>query len=77
MLQRQKINDIIDYFGPNDDPIKYLKISNKIIFGNDKFGRFGWGELEDYDWYIKVGYKYCGEINLRKEKLKKINEKFG
>ena len=78
------INGIVhDFFlsdGSNLGPIAYLKTSNKIIFSegyNNDETQFGWGELKHYDWFIEHEYKYLGEINLRKEKLKKVNEKFG
>lgn len=74
ILKFDDINEIIDgFFCYVDEPIIYLIEKNKIIF-SDNNGRFGWGELEDFDWYME-SYEYCGKINIRNEKLKKLNEK--
>lgn len=37
---------------------------------NDK----NWGWFEENNTEILLRYKYCGEINLRKEKIKKLND---
>jgi len=61
------------------NPMIYLEKSDKIIFSVEDIGKnnqFGWGKLEHYDWFINNDYKFSGNISLRKEKLKKINEKY-
>lgn len=75
ILKFDDINRIIDYFfcDKNCDPVVYLTEENKIIFSYNN-GKFGWGELKDFDWYME-SYEYCGKINIRNEKLKKLNEK--
>jgi len=49
-----------------------------ISFNYHKFNKFGWNVYDDwsYNFYIKEGCKYCGNINkkLRKEKLEEINK---
>ena len=38
---------------------------------------WGWFEEEYFnDPIVQKKYKFCGEINMRKEKLEKLNEKF-
>jgi len=89
LLKKLDLNDIdniiSDFFYDYDyEPIIYLTKSDKIIFCmsiervdcvyNSEY--FGWGELDEYNWFINNDYKFCGNISLRKEKLKKINEKY-
>ena len=63
------LDDVLDFK-------EYLeKFGHAYIGYNDSenheiFTGYGW--CEDYDFYISHGYFYCGEINLRKEKLLKI-----
>ena len=65
----------------NSDLMVYIKskYSKKFIISFELYDElneeWGWGEYEDYGWYIRNGYKYKGEINLRKYKLLKLNEK--
>lgn len=57
----------------------YLKTNNYILLSIDDSESsydHGWNELNDFDWYINNGYKYCGMIHTRKEKLEKINNKY-
>jgi hypothetical protein len=75
-LEYTKIDHIMDvFFFVGSDPIVYLKNHNKIIF-HKKWGIFAWDEFEDFEMVKKCGEEYKGEISLRKEKLKKLNEKF-
>jgi len=36
--------------------------------------KFGWNGINE-TFYIENGYKYCGEVLLRKEKIKKLLKK--
>jgi hypothetical protein len=49
---------------------KYVYITYK--FEKYLHNYFGW--MEDESLGILNGWQFCGEINLRKEKLKKLNE---
>lgn len=50
--------------------------SDYNYFNSNDFGGFGWGEDVHLDFFISENYEYCGEINLRKEKLQKLSGKF-
>lgn len=55
-----------------EHPSDYIYISYN---SNDiSYNKFGWDEIEHYDNYIKEKYEFCGIVNLRKDKLKKLNE---
>ena len=41
---------------------------------DEKYNKFGWDELENYNYFIRNDYKYCGIINIRKNKLNKLND---
>ena len=61
----------------NDNPkyvyITYKDSDHKYYQGNI----FGWIEEEFIDYYSKKeDWQFCGEINMRKEKLKKLNGDF-
>lgn len=62
------------------DFIYYLNEQGYVFIGyndnrkDDLFGNFGW--CEDENFYLSYGYKYCGEINFRKEKILKLNGEF-
>jgi hypothetical protein len=70
-------SDFMEYLNDNPKP-KYVYISctkskSSSWFEGDGFD-WSWFE-EDYEKHMSSqGCKYIGEINLRKEKLKKINE---
>jgi len=57
------------YICQSDDDHNYFENSND-------FGGFGWGEESHFDFFISENYEFCGTIDLRKEKLKKLSGKF-
>lgn len=63
-----------------NEPLEYVKNSDsKYIFvcydSNDiSDNKFGWGQIEDYNFFINNDFIFCGTINNRKEKLKKLND---
>jgi len=60
----------------DSDMMKCLESSNYVYISyNDDIkdisaNKFGWEKCDDY--FKNKGYEYLGEINLRKEKLKKL-----
>lgn len=67
------INILID---PVNDPMKYLKNSKYIYISYNSHSHcsFGWEKIENVDFYINNNYEFAGTINLRKQKLDKLNE---
>lgn len=56
----------------NEHPSEYIYISyDSNDISNNKFG---WDEIEHFDNYIENGYTFCGIVNMRKDKLKKLND---
>lgn len=56
----------------NEHPSKYIYVSYN---SNDmSYNKFCWDEIEHYDNYIKENFEFCGIVNQRKEKLKKLND---
>lgn len=55
--------------------MKQLKeIGYAYVLYNSKERRWGWSE--DAEYLENNSYKNCGAINLRKDKILKLNEKF-
>jgi len=70
-IEKSYINILLE---EDSDFDKYLKEGNDyvlIIFD----GTFGWVEYEYFSEY-KNKHKYCGIVDFRKNKLKKLNAKF-
>ena len=64
-------NIILDDFS---DMIKQLKeVGYAYVLYNSKEKRWGWSE--DAEYLERNSYKNCGDINLRKEKILKLNGK--
>ena len=63
----------------NYEPMEYIKAENsKYIFisYNSKYrdsNKFCWERIDNYEYMMK-NYTFCGTINVRKDKLKKIYE---
>lgn len=71
-------SEFMDYVNYPDE-FKFVIISLNGIhhkYSHNYDYNWSWGGEGDYNWYIEKGYKYCGEINLRKYKLKKLNAGF-
>ena len=72
-------SDPICYLNQNPKPI-YIYISyeyddHMLQYMQGKlYNHWGWFEEEYFDDSMMQEYEFCGEINLRKEKLKKLNE---
>ena len=70
----------------DSDPIRYLNqiptptfiyicYENNIDkYTNNVYNHWGWFEEEYFNNETLTKYKYCGEINLREKKLKKLEE---
>lgn len=75
----KKLNIPFDYIESitcyGSDLIKHLeKFGCAFILYNSKEKRWGW--VEEEEWVKNKGYNNCGEVRLRKDKLKKLNDKF-
>lgn len=62
----------LSFYIDSEKNIKHFYVS----FNEDSLydQKWGWGEENDYEWYTSNSYQYAGEVNLRKDKLLKINE---
>jgi len=59
----------------NEEGHKYFFICyNDEDSPNLYYNLWGWGEQIDEKWFRSREYFYCGEVNLRKEKIKKLND---
>lgn len=75
-VDNKYINVLTD---PSNSPLEYVNITNSkyiiVCYDSDeKYNKFGWDELENYNYFIRNDYKYCGIINIRKNKLNKLND---
>jgi hypothetical protein len=70
LIVMDKTSDIMKC--KNDDGHKYFFICHNDEGYNHHM--WGWGEENDEKWFYRNDYFYCGEVNLRKEKLKKLND---
>lgn len=71
-------SEFMKYLNKNNP--KYVHISQsdtngyKLNYNLDNFEGFGWGQEDDIDFFISYNYEFCGIIDFRKEKLKKLNK---
>lgn len=62
-----------------NSPMEYVREHNSkyifICYDSDEKSdnKFGWEEIENAD-YMEKNYDFCGIINIRKDKLKKLND---
>lgn len=69
----EETSDFMKYLNKDPKP-KCVYIS---VDDNERtYSVFGWFEDKDLSYMLSINYKYCGEINFRIEKLKKLNEQF-
>lgn len=66
------INTITDSENQPNDYIKMSKYNCFYISYDSNDRKFGWDRIENYSFFRNNKYEYCGTINLRKEKLKKL-----
>lgn len=66
-------SDFMKYLNENPKP-KYVYITYKLEKHQDINNYFCW--MEDESLGILQNWQFCGEINMRKEKLKKLNGDF-
>jgi hypothetical protein len=57
-----------------NDNVDYIIITYNDEVNHISTGFFGWDIMENYDHFPNYNYIFCGTVNLRKEKLKKLNE---
>lgn len=58
----------------NDENPEYILITYNEGLNTIETEYFGWDKIDNEYWIECYGYKFSGTINLRKEKLKKLNE---
>ena len=64
-----KTSDLMKY---KEEGGKYFLICYDDLEPYLNYQGWGWGEESDFSWFSRRNFFYCGEVNLRKEKLKKI-----
>ena len=76
-VEEEYINIILE---DDSDPMRYLNQNPKpryfYISYNGDNKHWGWFEEEYFNSKWLKTYEFCGEINMRKEKLKKINGEY-